>query len=180
MNLKIQIPQGSFFQCGMLIYGLPVIALGWLIPFSYLHWFRDWRLEFPGSGCRVAREKITISTLLLLTFLASLCFFSLQFSSQRYILFALIGMLATSILGSFLTIAVWLVMRTRLAILGFVFVGVSSYFLLSYLSFQFGAGGLAFGNAIVVIAILLPALMGVLAFRVNGGELLTEGSASEG
>lgn len=156
-----------------LIFGLPVISLGWLIPFSYLHWFKGWRLEFSGSERQDAREKITIATMLLLTFLVSLCFFSLQFASQRYIGIALVGMLVTSVLGSFLAIATWFVMRARLAILWFVFVGIAGYHLLSYVFFQFGAGVLAFENAMIITAVLLASLMGLIIMRVAGAKLLT-------
>ncbi len=157
-----------------LIYSLPVIALGWLVPFSYLHWFRGWRLEFLGSERQTKRERITISTLLLLTFLVSLCFFSLQFSSQRFITIALVGLLATSILGSILAIAVWFVMRTRFAILFLTVGGIGCYHLLSYIFFQSGApAAFAFGNALIVTSVLAATLSGLFVFRLNGGVLLT-------
>lgn len=156
-----------------LVYALPVISLGWLIPFSYLHWFRGWRLGFPDSERQFNCEKITISKLLLLTFVVSICFFSLQFSGQQYITTALVGMLVTSILGSILAIEVWLVMRTRLAILIIVIAGFGCYSLFNFIFLQLGLGGMAFTNAMFITTVFTAALIGVFAFRMNGGVLLT-------
>lgn len=158
-----------------LIFALPAFSFGWCIPLLMFHYFRGWRIELAPSSSLRKPPKLTVSSLLAITMIVGLCFYSLQYAG-RFQFPALFGMAVTSCLAFLLIFAIWLVFRLRClyVVLGYVAFGFLAYAIAFWSLFAAGAPGrYAMMNASMLTAFAMTILGGYVLTRLLGGRLIT-------
>jgi hypothetical protein len=154
---------------------LPALTHGWLVPIWLVGVFKGWRLEFLDSPGYPLRTRITITNLLALTFVVSLCFFALQFRRTDSHMSWMIGLLVAALLGTIGVLLVWFIMRIRYFVVTYLLIVGATYFSVHLLMVRTGAGPWAVPNAIFLTTFVFALLGGFVLARLNGVQLATGG-----
>jgi hypothetical protein len=92
---------------------LPILTLGWCIPFVLMRVFRGWQIQFPGSDSQTVQPLISITSLMTATLLVALCLAALRLGDSSVQFVGLVGMLVAMGLGFVAVPLVWCLMRTK-------------------------------------------------------------------
>lgn len=155
---------------------LPLFAFGWFIPLGLLRRLRGWQVH-SGLFSRQPKKSrpVSISGLLALTLLVSLCLSALQIGPEGEYLSGLTGMLAGIVFGFIFSLAVCILMKLPpvFSLACYILIGAASYTVARLAMLVAGAGTLANGNALFFSVIVLAVLSGFAVARCFGVELVT-------